>query len=119
MKIILGSQSKKRREILSEMGYEFDVMPSDFDELSVRSPVAWELPLLLARAKADTLLQKVTKPALLITSDTVVECNGNIIEKARDAEEVKHFYREYGKHPAEIITAVVVTNTAGCLPYSR
>ncbi|XP_042517053.1 dTTP/UTP pyrophosphatase-like [Macadamia integrifolia] len=50
-KIILGSSSLSRREILAEMGYKFTVMPADIDEKSIRKEKPEELVMALAEAK--------------------------------------------------------------------
>lgn len=112
MKIILGSQSKGRRDVLESMGYQLEVMSSDIDEKSIRHDDPDQLTLTLANAKADALLSKIQEPALLITSDQVVAWNGRILEKPENNQEEREFLRGYATHPAETVTAVVVVNTA-------
>lgn len=74
-KVILGSSSKWRKEMLSKMGYTFDTMSPDIDEkgnwyytgqtllrlrcLAIRDPNPHVLTLKIARAKAEALLPKV------------------------------------------------------------
>jgi septum formation protein len=111
MNIILGSQSFGRKQMLHEMGIFFEVMPANIDEKSIRSDNPEELTLLLARAKADALLPKIVHPALLITSDQVTLCAGEIREKPKNTDEARVFLRSYAHHPAETITSVVVTHT--------
>ena len=113
MKIILGSSSKYRKELLETNGYEVEVMAPNIDEEAIRSDNYYELPLLLARAKANALLPKVSQSAILITADVVVVCDGNLYEKPKDAKETKAFLEVYsGGAPAEIAAALVVINTA-------
>jgi septum formation protein len=112
MHIILGSQSQGRRELLSAMGYTFTIMPADIDERAIRFEDPGALTLALAHAKADALLPRIHKPALLITSDQVVVWQGKIREKPAHAEEAQAFLRGYAEGPAETVTAVVVTHTA-------
>lgn len=112
MKIILGSSSKYRKAVLDGKGYQFEVMSPDIDEKAIRSKDYYKLPLLLARAKGDALLPKISEDALVITSDQVVVCNGDLHEKPQDAVEAKLFLQKYGKgYPAETVSALVVTNT--------
>ncbi len=111
MKIILGSQSKARKEVLERWGVSFEVMSADIDEKSIRSDDAKELTMAIAHAKADALLSQIKDPAILITADTVNVCNGKIREKAATPEEAADFLREYSVHPLQTMTAVVVTNT--------
>jgi septum formation protein len=112
MHIILGSQSKGRRELLAAMGYEFAVMPANIDERAIRSEDPGGLTLALAHAKADALLPQIHEPAVLITSDQVVVWQGKIREKPVHVEEARAFLRGYAEAPAETVTAVVVTHTA-------
>lgn len=113
MKIILGSSSKYRRELLEKNGYKVEVMAPDINEKVIRSHDYYELPLLVARAKADALLSKISEPSILITADVVVVCNGSLYEKPNDEKEAKAFLEIYGGGaPAEIAAALVVTNTA-------
>lgn len=112
MKIILGSSSKYRKAVLESNGYEFEIMSPDIDEKAIRTHDYYQLPLLIARAKADALIPKVSEDALVITSDQVVVCNNDLHEKPKDQEEAKVFLEKYSNgHPAETVSALVVTNT--------
>ena len=111
MRIILGSQSKGRREVMERMGMAFEVMPADIDEKLIRNNDPVELTRAIAHAKADALLSRIHESVILITADTVVTCNGKIREKAATAEEAGDFLREYGTHSLQTVSAVVVTNT--------
>ena len=111
MKIILGSRSKGRREVMERMGMPFTVMAADIDERAIRHDDPEELTRAIARAKADALLPQINDEALLITADTVVVCNDTIREKAATPKEVADFLREYGLSPLCTVSSVVVTNT--------
>lgn len=78
---------------------------------AIRNPDPQKLVLALAHAKADALLSRIHEPALLITSDQVVVCNGEIIEKPESAEEERRFLHLYAEHSSQTITSIVVTNT--------
>jgi septum formation protein len=111
MKIILGSQSQGRKNILSKMGYKFDVIAANIDEKSIRRQNPIDLTLTLANTKADALLPKITEAAILITADQVVLCNNSLREKPSSPEEARLFLNDYMSYPAETISAIVVTNT--------
>lgn len=110
-KIILGSASKWRRQILEKAGYEFSVMEPNIDERKIRHSDPKKLVLALAYAKTDVLIPQIKEPALLITVDQVVLCNGHIYEKPNSAQEARGFMHSYSQYSARTITAVVVTNT--------
>jgi len=109
--IILGSSSIWRRKILASLGYEFEVMSPDIDEKAIRDTDPKILTLKIARAKSEALKTQLTSHAILITSDQVIVCNGEIREKPKNKDECRAFLRSYNNYPAECFTAVVVYNT--------
>ena len=112
MKIILGSKSARRQDILRKMGYHFEVKSADIDEKLIRENNPETLTLRLANAKAEKLLEDIQEPVILITSDIVCVCDGKILEKPESKEEAEDFLKKYGQHPVETVCAVVVTNAA-------
>ncbi|MDP4000951.1 MAG: Maf family protein [bacterium] len=111
MKIVLGSASSRRKTVLKEMGYKFEVVTADIDEKTIRRDDSKELVLAIANAKSDALLPKVPNDALLITADTVVLFEGRILEKPQSEEDAYSVLESYKDKFAQVITAVVVTNT--------
>ncbi|XP_026435947.1 maf-like protein DDB_G0281937 isoform X2 [Papaver somniferum] len=118
-KIILGSSSKARREILTEMGYEYTILTADIDEKNIRMEKPEKLVVALAEAKAVTImsrlqlsdfLEKDAEPTLLITADTVVVYEGAIREKPTDKEEARQFLKDYSGGLATVVGSVLVTN---------
>ncbi|XP_011627653.1 maf-like protein DDB_G0281937 isoform X4 [Amborella trichopoda] len=118
-KIILGSSSIARRNILSEMGYAFTVMSADIDEKSIRIENPEDLVMALAEAKADAIISRLdlsvykepsAEPTLLITADQVVVHEGVIREKPLSKEEARAFIKGYSKGHAATIGSVLVTN---------
>ncbi|KAJ3703493.1 hypothetical protein LUZ61_007198 [Rhynchospora tenuis] len=118
-KIILGSSSASRKQILSEMGYQFTVMGADIDEKLIRKEKAEDLVMALAEAKADAIIAKLkengfeegnSEPTILITADQVVLHGGEIREKPRDADEARQFIKGYSKGHASTVGSVMVTN---------
>lgn len=112
MKLILGSASKWRRQILKQSDYVFETMSPDIDEKKIRHEDPCKLALAIAHAKADALLPKISEPAILITTDQVVVCHDEIFEKPSSEVDVRKFLSSYQKHPAATVTAIVVTDTA-------
>lgn len=87
-KIILASQSPRRRELLEAIGMNFDVIVSEVDETSISKeniPVGiyvQELALMKAAAVAKKVLKD--KEAIIISADTIVTLNGKILGKPKD-----------------------------------
>ena len=113
MKLILGSSSKYRKNILEKAGYVFDILIPDIDEKLIEIDDPYQRPLFVARAKADALIPKIKESALLITSDVIAVCNGKVREKPNSKDEAREFLKEYSKGTGpEGVTAIVIYNTA-------
>lgn len=112
MKIILGSSSKWRQQILKEANIEFSVINPDIDEKAIRHEDPRELVRLIARAKNDAVMLKVVNPSLIITSDQVTVFDGRIREKPESEEEARMFLRSYSNAMVQTVTAVCVRNSA-------
>ncbi|KZV20183.1 hypothetical protein F511_01040 [Dorcoceras hygrometricum] len=75
-KIILGSSSVARKQILTEMGYDFTTMSADIDEKAIREEKPEDLVMVLAEAKAAAIMRKLQdagtpeNTTLLIAADT-------------------------------------------------
>jgi septum formation protein len=93
-RLILASQSPRRRELLTEAGYEFEVIaPSDSAEsgkIPRESPS--EMVLRLAKQKAADVAQRVDE-GIVIACDTVVECEGRILGKPIDRHDAENMLR--------------------------
>ena len=92
MRYILASKSPRRREILEKIGLDFTVITADTDEactLTDPEALVEELSLRKGRAVADMLSRsdKLDKDDVIIASDTVVECGGEILGKPKDASD--------------------------------
>jgi len=114
MKIILGSQSQGRRQVLTDAGVEFELVRADIDEKAVRHDDYEKLPLLIAAAKADELTARLGRQdALLLTADTVVTYKGELREKPASEAQARTFLASYEPEtPAWVNTGIVVTNLA-------
>jgi len=109
LQIILASASSRRRQLLAQAGYKFKVVPSDIDES------AFPTKGLSARQYAQQLaLEKAKKVAeqfptcLVISADTVVDFQGEIIGKPADAKEAEQIVRKLFSAPHKVITGVAI-----------
>ena len=90
-KIVLASGSVARREILRSAGLDFDVVPADIDEDSVKHIMRLEgcSALETAQALADLKAGEVSKVhtrAMVIGADQMLECNGSWFNKPRSLD---------------------------------
>ena len=87
MKIILASQSPRRKELLERMGItDFKVIPAQGEELATRTLTADQLVEELSRRKCAEVAA-AHPGALVIAADTVVSIDGRILGKPRSGEE--------------------------------
>ncbi len=109
MEIILGSQSPRRREILSFFSIPFRQVPSDFDEAQVLfrgDPAAYAQEM--ARRKAEVLGRRFPND-LILTADTVVYLpNCGIFNKPETAKEAHAMLRELSGKEHQVFTGVCV-----------
>jgi septum formation protein len=91
MKLILASQSPRRRELLTEHGYEFEVVPPrDGAECGICSrETPPEMVARLAWQKAKDVAERVAGPAIVIGCDTAAECCGLILGKPKNLEHAR------------------------------
>jgi len=114
MRIILGSQSPRRLEILRSVvpgGHPIEVMPADIDEKSIRHDRPSFLTLAIARAKGEALLPRLTGDVVIVTADTVAVWNGTIREKPADGSELWQFVKSYRESEVTAVTSVWVHRT--------
>ncbi len=113
MKLILASQSPRRRELLSMLGLHIDLFVPDTEEDCDRTPLSPEelvmgLACRKARAAAEQLAQQGsdTKDAVILAADTVVALNGTILEKPADAEDARRMLRALSGCRHEVFTGI-------------
>lgn len=109
VRVILASQSPRRRELLTLVGITHDVLPADIDES------AWpgEEPVphceRLARSKAETLASQHPE-AVVIGSDTIVVVDGDILGKPGSREEAIAMLTRLAGRSHVVHTAVAVAH---------
>jgi septum formation protein len=83
---ILASNSPRRKEILTQAGFQFSVLPSDVDESFPAEMKAQEVPVMLAERKAKALLETCAG-SLILAADTVVILENEILNKPLDKQD--------------------------------
>ncbi|MAB60220.1 MAG: septum formation protein Maf [Verrucomicrobiales bacterium] len=110
-KIILASASPRRRKLMSEEGYHFEVLASDAEEISEKYMIPSELTVQNAEIKA-TLVAKSNKESVVIGADTVVSLDNEIFGKPHDLEEaVKMLARLAGRTHIVTTGVSIIQNT--------
>src|ERR1044071_1356041 len=105
LKVILASQSPRRRQLLELVGIKHDVRPADIDE-TVR---AGELPEQYAERVAREKVEHVSKQngdALVVGADTIVVIDEIILGKPRDVADAARMLRMLSGRSHTVMTAV-------------
>ncbi len=108
---VLASASPRRKELLEVLGLKFDIVVSNADESSVSADVpvgiyVQELALLKASATAKHLLKR--KKAVVISADTVVTLDGEILGKPSNEEEAERMLSRLSGRAHEVYTGYCV-----------
>jgi len=105
-RIILASKSPRRRELLEELGLKFELASNDWSEVYPPHLKGKEIALYLAGEKACAFREKVRDAEIVITADTIVWCNGKVLDKPSDKEDARLILREISGNTHEVITGV-------------
>lgn len=106
-KIVLASNSPRRRELLSGLNLEYTVrVLPDIDESYPDTLKGEEIPMYISREKAKAYRNSMAEDELIITADTVVCINEKVLGKPRTQEEAKEMLRELSGKTHQVITGV-------------
>lgn len=110
--IILGSGSPRRKELLGELGLEFVVdTKNTFEEVYSDGTPEEQIPEVLAEGKSLGFHRELTDNEILITSDTLVLCEGRVMGKPRDREDAVDMLKALSGKSHKVITAVTFRNS--------
>lgn len=109
-KIILASQSPRRKQLLEWAEIEFDVIVQSTDEtFSTDTPIE-EIPIHIAREKAFAVEKIVGKENIILAADTVVVLHNEIIGKPTDRNNAIEILTKLSGQTHKVITGVVLLN---------
>ena len=108
-RFIVASASPRRKELLENIGYRFEIIPSDADESCDRELSPEELVKELAKRKAQSVLEK-NKDAVVFGCDTVVEYGGTVLGKPKSREEAKKMISMLSGKVHNVHTGVCITD---------
>ncbi len=111
-RIILASRSPRRRQLLHDMGLKFDVVVREFEESYPASLKGEEIALHLARMKSESFKKEILKNEIVITADTIVWCNSEVLGKPADASDAKRMIMALSGNTHEVITGVTILSSS-------
>lgn len=107
MRLVLASQSPRRREMLTALGFELELRPADVDESVRPGERASEYALRLAREKARAV---GSADVPILAADTAVVLDGEILGKPVDDADARRMLRALSGRAHEVVSAVCVRN---------
>ena len=113
-KIVLASNSPRRRELLAGLGVDFEVrVLRDVDESYPETGMdACDIPLYVASKKADANMACMDDDELLITADTMVIVDNEVLGKPADADDAKRMLRLLSGRTHHVVTGVCLVTKA-------
>ena len=110
--IILGSGSPRRKELLGELGVEFEVdTRNTFEEVYSKDTPQERIPEVLSEGKSLGFHRDLADHEILITSDTLVLCGDRVMGKPRDREDAVDMLKTLSGRSHKVITAVTIRDS--------
>ena len=108
-KIILGSGSPRRRELLGGLDIDFEVdTRNSFEEKYAPDTPHEQIPILLSQGKSHGFHRPLADNEILITSDTLVLCGDRVMGKPHDRQEAEDMLKCLSGRSHKVITAVTI-----------
>jgi len=109
-KIILASKSPRRRQLLEGLNIPFEVVIHEVDESFPAELPMEEIPVHLAKLKAEPFTDELSHDALVITADTIVWIEGTVLGKPNDYEHAAQMLRKLSGKKHVVVTGVCLTS---------
>lgn len=117
--VILASNSPRRRELLADLGIEFQVRTmSGIDESYPDSLPVLEIAEYISRKKALAYQAEMDSDELIITADTVVILGDEVLGKPTDNEDACRMLRELSGKTHKVVTGVTIVTAAATRSFS-
>ncbi|HBV17875.1 Maf family protein [Chryseobacterium carnipullorum] len=107
MKLLLASQSPRRKELLTSLGFDFEVVKIDCEEIIPETITIEEAAAYLSELKAKAFRTLIAEEVLL-TADTVVAAEGQILGKPKDENEARQMLRMLSGKTHQVYTGISI-----------
>lgn len=115
MKLVLASKSPRRSELLAGVGYDFCILPAQFDESSVSLDDPKRGVEEIARGKAQACFGTLadTHDTVVLAADTIVVCDGEVLLKPKNPAEAKEMLKKLSGNTHKVMTGTAVISEKG------
>ena len=107
--VLLASNSKRRHELLNQLGVKFKIVNQDVEESFSNDLRCSEITDYLAKKKSSLLVEKLKKNDLLITSDTIVWHKNRSLGKPKNRDEAFEMIKSLENSSHEVITSICIS----------
>ena len=110
-KIILASNSPRRKKILTDLGLKFEVIPSNYDEKLETDIFSYDLIEDLATQKACDVVRRMGHNEIVLGADTVVILHNKILGKPHTKDEAFEMLKALSAQTHMVVTSLCGINT--------
>ena len=104
--IILASASPRRKELLSQIGIEYEIIPSNTEEI-ITSTIPSDIVMELAKQKAEDVVRNVNKPGkIVLGADTIVAFDNKVMGKPVNEEDAFSMISSLANATHQVYTGV-------------
>ena len=119
-KIFLASKSPRRSELLTQAEIPFEIFTKDVEEIYPAELNIYLVPEFLAKLKADASVEVLeTDLDIIISADSVVICNEEIIGKPKDYADAKTIITKLSNNWHTVVTGVCIKSTSKEVVFSE
>jgi MAF protein len=112
--LILASASPRRKDLLSMIGYPFEILESGVLEHEPPGMTPRQFAEHLASLKAASVAREQTQEGrIILGADTVIDFDGRILGKPKDPSDAVQMLKELGARNHQVVTAVCLLTTGG------
>ena len=120
MKLLLASKSPRRRQLLAELGYPVEIVNVEVDEHADLPANADEVAEVLARRKMQAYpVAQLAEDEILVTADTVVVLDGQVLGKPASHEEAHSMLRRLSGRDHKVYTGVCLRTRQRTLSFTE
>lgn len=111
VKLILASNSPRRKKIMKDMGLEYEVVPSNYDEKLESDEFTYDKIEDIATQKCLDVVRRSDKNSLVFAADTVVVLHNKILGKPHTKENAFKMLKELSGQTHMVVTSICAINT--------
>ncbi len=116
--ILLASKSPRRKELLTQLGFDFEIVLQEVEEVFPDDLPKKNVPEYLAKLKANGIKSHLRKNTVILASDTVVLLDNCIYHKPKDYDDAVRILTELSGKSHEVITGVCLMSQDKCITFS-